>query len=58
MTEAWPQYVIAAFMAVGAGETSGVLLRPAHSFSTIPGRHERSLALFAEASKVLLPRAA
>lgn len=39
MTVAWPQYVLAALVAVGGGEAD---------------RHERSLALFAEASKVLL----
>ena len=51
MTDAWPQYVLATLLAV---QPSGESLRSAGSFSTIPDRRERSRALFAEASRVLL----
>ena len=52
MTGAWPQYLLAALLA--AVPPSGDALRGADSFSTIPDRRERSLAVFAEASRVLL----
>ena len=56
MTDSWPLYALAAVL---AAPPSGETLRPAGSFSSIPDRNERSLALFAEASKVLLhPRCA
>jgi hypothetical protein len=59
MTDRWPQCVLVALIAVGGGTLSGEPLRPAGSFGAIPDRQERSLALFAEASKVLLhPRCA
>jgi hypothetical protein len=51
MTNAWPQYLVAALL---AGQPSAEPLRAAGSFTTITDRRERSLALFAEASKVLL----
>ena len=56
MTDSWPLYALAAVLAV---QPPGEPLRPAGSFGAIPDRQERSLALFAEASKVLLhPRCA
>src|SRR5262245_1472784 len=51
MTSAWPQYLLAALLAVPPSADG---LRAAGSFSTIPDSRKRSLALFAEASKVLL----
>src|SRR5437870_13918976 len=51
MTDAWPPYALAVLLAV---QPAGDSLRAAGSFSSIPDRRERSLALFAEASKVLL----
>jgi hypothetical protein len=54
MTDAWPPYILAALVAVGTAQPSSESLRAAGSFSTVPDRRERSLALFAEASKVLM----
>jgi hypothetical protein len=51
MTDSWPPYAMAALLAV---QPSTEPLRPPGAFSAIPGREERSRALFAEASKVLL----
>ena len=44
MTDAWPQYVLAALVAMGRAEPSGAPLRAAGSFSAIPERRQRSLA--------------
>jgi hypothetical protein len=51
MTDSWPLYALAAVL---VAQPSGEPLRPPGSFASIPDREARSLALFAEASKVLM----